>query len=160
MKYLLILLATFGFSPLVQAQTQNYGFNLGQALQAAQQMAVTSGQTGGTATTGTATSALGQQAQTALMQQALQAMAANPQLLTQMAGSLNPTQQATLMQQALGMANQTFTAKEQASFNAFTATPEGQSIMAKLPVLIQQLAPVVLQMYAGNMGAVAPAAGK
>lgn len=156
MKYLLILLAALGFTPLVNAQ----GFNLGSALQAAQQMAATQ-QTGtGTAATG----ALGQQAQTALMQQTLQMLAQNPQLLAQMAGNLNTQQQATLLQQTLSVANRNFTPQEQASLNAFAATPEGQSIMAKLPGVIQQLAPVVMQMYAGQMGAagsaVAPAAGK
>jgi hypothetical protein len=154
MKYLFIILAILGFTPLVNAQ----GFNIGSALQAAQQMA--NGQTGTSATGTAATGALGQQAQTALMQQALQAMAANPQLLTQMAGSLNTQQQATLLQQTMAVANKSFTPQEQASLNAFTATPEGQSIMAKLPGVIQQLAPVVLQMYAGQMGTVAPAAGK
>ena len=159
MKYLFIILAALGFMPLVNAQ----GFNLGSALQAAQQMAA--GQQGGTASANTAaTGALGQQAQAALMQQALQMMAQNPQLLTQMAGSLNTTQQASLLQQTMTMANKTFTPQEQASLNAFAATPEGQSIMAKLPGVIQQLAPVVMQMYAGQMGtagsAVAPAAGK
>ncbi len=153
MKYLIILLAALGFAPLVHAQ----GFNLGSALQAAQNMAATQGQTG---TTNVATSPLAQQAQTAMVQQALQVMAANPQLVTQLAGSLNPQQQATLMQQALGLATQTFTAKEQASFTAFAATPEGQGIMAKLPQLMQQLTPVLLSMYAGQgAAAVAPAAG-
>jgi len=155
MKYLFILLAAIGFIPLVNAQ----GFNLGSALQAAQQMA--SGQQTGTAATGsTATGALGQQAQTAMMQQAMQMMAQNPQLLTQVAGSLSPQQQASLLQQTMGVANKNFTPQEQASLNAFAATPEGQSIMAKLPGVIQQLAPVVLQMYAGQMGTMAPAAGK
>ncbi len=154
MKYMFIILAILGFAPLVNAQ----GFNLGSALQAAQQMA--NGQAGTTATGTAATGALGQQAQAALMQQTLQMLAQNPQLLTQMAGSLNTQQQATLLQQTLSVANKSFTPQEQASLNAFAATPEGQSIMAKLPGLIQQLTPVVLQMYAGQMGAVAPAAGK
>lgn len=157
MKYILILLAAIGFAPLAQAQ----GYGLGNIMQAAQQMAAGSQQTQTGATgAAVANSMLGQQAQGALMQQALQVMANNPQLLTQMAGSLNTTQQASLMQQAMAMANQSFTPQEQASLNAFTATPEGQSIMAKLPGLIQQLAPVVLQMYAGQMGATAPAAGR
>lgn len=160
MKYLFILLAVVGFTPLVNAQ----GFNLGSALQAAQQMAA--GQQTGTADTA-ATGALGQQAQAAMMQQTLQMMAQNPQLLTQMAGSLNTQQQASLLQQTMAMANKTFTPQEQASLNAFAATPEGQSIMAKLPGLIQQLTPVVMQMYAGQVGsaggsagAMAPAAGR
>ncbi len=153
MKYLFILLAAIGFTPLVNAQ----GFDLNSAMRAAQQMA--SGQQ--TGTTGTAaTGAMGQQAQNALMQQALQMMAQNPQLLTQMAGSLNTQQQASLLQQTMSVANKSFTPQEQASLNAFASTPEGQSIMAKLPGVIQQLAPMVLQMYAGQMGAVAPAAGK
>ena len=135
------------------------GFNLGSALQAAQQM--TAGQQAGSGAAATgATGMLGQQAQTALMQQAVQMMAQNPQLLTQMAGSLSAPQQASLLQQTMGIANKSFTPQEQASLNAFAATPEGQSIMAKLPGVIQQLAPVVLQMYAGQMGATSPAAGK
>ncbi|TKW61889.1 MAG: hypothetical protein DI628_04520 [Blastochloris viridis] len=155
MKYLFILLAAIGFIPLVNAQ----GFNLGSALQAAQQM--TAGQQAGATGTGMAgTGALGQQAQTAMMQQAMQMMAQNPQLLTQVAGSLSPQQQASLLQQTMGVANKNFTPQEQASLNAFAATPEGQSIMAKLPGVIQQLAPMVLQMYAGQMGTMAPAAGK
>lgn len=154
MKYVLIFLAAIGFTPLVNAQ----GFDLNSALQAAQQMAA--GQQTGTTGTGAATGALGQQAQSAMMQQALQMMAQNPQLLTQVAGSLSPQQQASLLQQTMGVANQNFTPKEQASLNAFASTPEGQSIMAKLPGVIQQLAPVVMQMYAGQMGAMAPAAGK
>jgi len=154
MKYILILCAALGFAPLVQAQ----GFNLGQALQAAQNMAVTPGQTGTTANV--ATSPLAQQAQTAMVQQALQVMAANPQLVTQLASSLSPQQQAALTQQALGLATQTFTVQEQASFTAFAATPEGQGIMAKLPTLLQQLTPVLLSMYAGQgANTLAPAAG-
>ena len=100
-----------------------------------------------------------QQAQQAVMQQALQQAAANPQLLTQMANSLSPSQQATLMQQALTIGQQIFTPAEQAKLTAFTATPEGASIASKLPLLAQQLAPVVLQMYASSTAKVAPAAG-
>ena len=103
-----------------------------------------------------------QQAQQAVMQQALQQAAANPQLLTQMAGSLTPTQQATLMQQAMAIGQQLFTPAEQAKLMAFTASPEGASIASKLPQLVQQLAPSVLQMVAASGAAAktAPAAGK
>jgi hypothetical protein len=52
-----------------------------------------------------------------------------------------------------------FTPAEQAKLTAFTATPEGASIVSKMPQLAQQLAPVVLQMYAQQAGKIAPAAG-
>lgn len=100
-----------------------------------------------------------QQAQQAVMQQALQQAAANPQLLTSMAGSLTPTQQATLMQQALTIGQKLFTPAEQAKLAAFTSSPEGASIAAKLPQLVQQLAPTVLQMVASSSAGTAPAAG-
>jgi hypothetical protein len=78
-----------------------------------------------------------------------------------MANSLTPAQQATLMQQALTIGQQLFTPAEQAKLMAFTSSPEGASIAAKLPALVQQMAPTVLQMVAQSAAApkVAPAAG-
>ena len=146
---LAVVVATAGYAQ---------GFDLNKAMQAAQQM--TSGNTG-TATTNAAANPLMQQAQQAVMQQALQQLAANPQMLTQMAASLTPQQQATLTTQALSVAQKNLTTAEQAKLTAFTASPEGASIAAKLPQIVQQLAPVLLQMYAGNgAGNIAPAAGK
>ena len=134
------------FLALVAFAAHAQGFNL-QALQ--QQLAGTQ-----------AGQAAMQQTQAAVMQQAMQQMAANPQLLTQMANSLSPAQQATLMQQAMTVGQQIFTPAEQAKLTAFTASPEGASIASKLPQLVQALAPTVLQMYAGQAGNLAPAAGK
>jgi hypothetical protein len=134
------------FLALVAVAAHAQGFNL-QALQ--QQLATTP-----------AGQAAMQQTQAAVMQQAMQQMAANPQLLTQMANSLTPAQQATLMQQAMTAGQRIFTPAEQAKLTAFTSSPEGASIAAKLPQLVQALAPTLLQMYAGQAGTLAPAAGK
>lgn len=103
-----------------------------------------------------------QQMQQQMMQQALQQAAQNPQLISQMANSLTPEQQASLMQQALVVGQKLFTPAEQAKLATFTSSPEGASIAAKLPQLVQQMAPTVLQMYAASMGGAntAPAAGK
>lgn len=95
-----------------------------------------------------------------VMQQALQQAAKNPQLLTSMASQLTPTQQSTLMQQAMAAGKQIFTPAEQSKLASFTSTPEGAGIVAKLPQLVQQLAPTVLQMVAANAGSTAPAVGK
>lgn len=145
MKYLLTLLM-LPATIFVAAQAQAQGLNL-QALQ--QQLSANP-----------AAQQAMQQGQQAILQQALQQLAANPQMLMQMAGSLTPQQQATLMQQAMAAGQQIFTPAEQAKLTAFTSSPEGASIAAKLPLLVQQLAPVVLQMYAGQGATVAPAAGK
>lgn len=139
-KLLALILAVAGLAATVQAQ----GFDL-NALKT-QVMA----------------SPAAQQAQQAVMQQALQQAAANPQLLTQMANSLSPQQQAQLMQQALVIGQKLFTPAEQAKLMAFTSSPEGASIAAKMPQLVQQMAPTVLQMVANSGAAakIAPAAGK
>ncbi len=153
MKKTILTLAALAATTPVFAQ----GFDLNKAMQAAQQMAA--GSTGTTTTA--AANPLAAQAQQAIVQQALQQLANNPQLLTQLAGSLTPQQQATLTTQALGVAQQNLTKAEQAKLTAFTASPEGASIAAKLPQIVQQLAPTLLQMYAGNSAAnLAPAAGK
>lgn len=148
MKKLLALL-TFAVAAVATAQAQGFDFGALQKQIAplAQQAAATPA---------------GQQAQQALMQQALQQAAANPQLLSQMAGSLSASQQSTLMQQALVIGQKLFTPAEQAKLATFTSSPEGASIAAKLPQLVQQMAPTVLQMYASSMGGAttAPAAGK
>lgn len=91
---------------------------------------------------------------------AAQTAASNPQLLTSAIANLTPQQQTTLSQKAMAIAAQVFTPAENAKLTAFTATPEGQGIVAKLPAFAEQLMPVVMQMVAGNSGAVAPAAGK
>lgn len=91
---------------------------------------------------------------------AAQTAASNPQMLTQAIASLTPQQQSTLAAQAQAIAAKVFTPAENASLNAFTATPEGQGIMAKLPQFAQQLMPVILQLVAGQTGAAAPAAGQ
>lgn len=95
-----------------------------------------------------------------MMQQALTEAANNPQLVAKMAGSLSPSQQSTIMTKAMSIGQTLFTPAEQAKLASFGATPEGAGIMAKLPQLAQQLAPTVLQMYAGAAAANAPAAGK
>lgn len=134
------------FLALVATAAYAQGFNL-QAIQ--QQLAATpQGQQ------------VMQQGQQAVMQQALQQLANNPQMLTQMANSLSPQQQSTLMQQAMVAGQKIFTPAEQAKLTTFTASPEGASIAAKLPQLVQALAPTLLQMYAGQAATVAPAAGK
>lgn len=85
----------------------------------------------------------------------------NPQLLTGAAGAtgtsaagmmaaLSPAQKQQLMTQANAIAAKLFTPGEQQSLKAFQATPNGASITSKLPTLVQQLAPVLLQMYAGT----------
>ncbi|HEX2859337.1 MAG TPA: hypothetical protein VHP58_03970 [Alphaproteobacteria bacterium] len=89
----------------------------------------------------------------------------NPQLLTGAAGAtgtagmtgaagmmaaLSPAQKTQLMTQANAIAAKLFTPSEQKSLQAFQATPDGASITGKLPTLVQQLAPVLLQMYAGT----------
>lgn len=105
--------------------------------------------------------AVQQTTQQAIVNQALQQLAANPQMLTSMVNSLSPQQQATLMQQALTAGQKIFTQQEQTKLLAFTSSPEGASIAAKMPQLVQQLTPMVLQMYAANGTTnVAPAAGK
>lgn len=104
-----------------------------------------------------------QQMQQQMMQQALLEASKNPQMIAQMANALSPQQQATLMQQAMAMGQKMFTPAEQAKLAEFTSSPEGASIAAKLPQMAQQLAPVVLQMYAASMAPAAkvvPAAGK
>lgn len=155
MRKLFILAALVVATP-VFAQ----GFDINAAMQAAQQMAAGSAGTTGTAGTASA-NPLAQQAQAAVMQQALQQVASNPQLLSQMAGSLTPQQQVAFTQQALAVTQRNLTPAEQAKLTAFTASPEGASIASKLPQIMQQLAPVLLQMYAGNSGAgIAPASGK
>lgn len=144
------VLAALTLAPLAQAQ----GFNLGNALQTAQQLGVN------TQTGGASSGALGQQAQQMLMQQALQQLAANPQLVTQMAASLSAQQQASLKDRMMSVAKNVLTPAEQTSLNTFASTPEGASIAAKMPQIVQQMAPVVLQMYASQNASVAPAAGK
>ncbi|RYG60214.1 MAG: hypothetical protein EON60_07935 [Alphaproteobacteria bacterium] len=155
MRKLFILAALVVATP-VFAQ----GFDINAAMQAAQQMAAGSAGTTGTAGTTASANPLAQQAQAAVMQQALQQVAGNPQLLSQMAGSLTPQQQVAFTQQALAVTQRNLTPAEQAKLTAFTASPEGASIASKLPQIMQQLAPVLLQMYAGNSAGLAPASGK
>lgn len=157
----IIASATFAAAVLLANGASAQGFDINKAMQAAQQMSAGMGTgTGAGASSGGAAAAnpLAQQAQQAIMQQAMQQVASNPQLLSQMAGSLTPQQQASFTQQALAAMQKNLTPAEQAKLTAFTASPEGASIAAKLPQIMQQLAPVLLQMYAGN--GVAPAAGK
>ncbi|PZP40589.1 MAG: hypothetical protein DI585_00535 [Pseudomonas fluorescens] len=145
-KYALVAL-TF---VLAAAGAQAQGFNLGSALQTVQQ------QLGSTPAGQAAT----QEMQNAVMQQALQQLAANPQILTQMANSLTPAQQTTLTQQALAAAQQILTPNEQAKLTAFATSTEGASIAGKLPQIVQQLAPTLMQMYATNSAnGIIPAAG-
>lgn len=68
--------------------------------------------------------------------------------------TLTPEQTALLTQKAQAIAAKLFTAKEQKALTAFQTSPEGAGVMGKMPALMQQLAPVILQMY------MAPAAGK
>ena len=63
-------------------------------------------------------------------------------------GSLSPAQQQALMVQANALATKLFTPAEQKSLKAFQSTPQGQGVMSKLPALVEQLAPILLQMYA------------
>ncbi len=155
----IIASATFAAAALLANGASAQGFDINAAMQAAQQMSAGMGQGAGT-TGAAAANPLAQQAQQAMMQQAMQQMANNPQLLTQMAGALSSQQQATLSTQALSAIKQVLTPAEQAKLTAFTASPEGASIASKLPQIMQQLAPVMLQMYAGNGAGASPAAGK
>ena len=155
MKTFFILTSFLATALLVPAHAQEYDFNAiaKQVAPMAQQIAASP------MAQQVMASPAAQQAQQAVMQQALQQAAANPQLLTSMAGSLTPTQQATLMQQALAIGQKLFTPAEQAKLASFTSSPEGASIAAKLPQLVQQLAPTVLQMVATSSAGAAPAAG-
>ncbi|MFZ2587765.1 MAG: hypothetical protein WAZ18_06590 [Alphaproteobacteria bacterium] len=65
-------------------------------------------------------------------------------------GSLTPEQRAQLMTQANAIAAKLFTPAEAKAVKGFQATPAGQGVMSKLPALAEQLAPVILQMYAGK----------
>jgi len=104
----------------------------------------------------------GQQAQQAMVQQAMQYLASNPQMLTSMVNSLTPEQQASLTQQALVAGQKIFTPAEQTKLTQFVTSPEGAGIAQKMPQLIQQMTPVVMQMYAANQSGATlkPAAGK
>lgn len=106
--------------------------------------------------------AIGKQlmANPAVQQQVATTAANNPQLVSQFANSLTPAQQTTLSQQALEVAKQMLTPAEQTALTQFQSTPEGAGVMAKLPAIIQQLAPTLLQMYAAQTATQAPAAGK
>lgn len=72
--------------------------------------------------------------------------------------SMNASDATALAGQAQAIANKYLTAGEQAKLTAFQSSPEGQAIIAKLPQMANELAPLLLQAYLGN-AAVAPAAG-
>ncbi len=65
-----------------------------------------------------------------------------------MLGSLNPAQQQQLVAAAQAIGGKLFTPAEQTALAKFQSSPEGTGIMAKMPALLEQLAPVVMQMYA------------
>lgn len=133
-------------APLATAQVGDWGAVAGQLMAnpAVQQAAVQA--------------ASNPAVQQAVLQQAL-AGSANPvptatgkgALATALA-TLTPQQTALLTQKAQGIASKLFTAKEQTALSAFQASPEGSSIMGKMPLLMEQLAPVILQMYASTSG--------
>lgn len=72
--------------------------------------------------------------------------------------SMNASEATALAGQAQAIANKYLTKAEQDKLAAFQASPEGQSIIAKMPQMANELAPLLLQAYLGN-SAVAPAAG-
>lgn len=63
---------------------------------------------------------------------------------------MTPEQQKMLMTQANAIAAKLFTPAEAKSLKTFQATPQGAGVMNKLPALVEQLAPVIFQMYAGK----------
>jgi hypothetical protein len=72
--------------------------------------------------------------------------------------TMTPAQANTLAVQAQAIANKYLTKAEQDKLEAFQASPEGQAIIAKMPQMANELAPLLLQAYMGNPS-VAPAAG-
>lgn len=72
--------------------------------------------------------------------------------------TMTAAQANTLAEQAQAIANKYLTKGEQDKLAQFQASPEGQSIVSKMPQMANELAPLLLQAYLGN-NTVAPAAG-
>ncbi|MBI1308330.1 MAG: hypothetical protein GC129_00530 [Proteobacteria bacterium] len=99
----------------------------------------------------------------AAQQAVAQTVASNPQLATStassmatMLGNLTPSQTQLLSTQVQAITQKLFTPAEQTKLTQFQATPEGASIVSKLPALAQQLAPVLLQLYMSQSAGIAP----
>lgn len=103
----------------------------------------------------------------ALQQQAAQvaqAAAANPQVVTaagtgmaeQFLANLTPAQQQQLTAQFNAIADKILTPAENAKLTQFQASREGAAVIAKMPQIIEQFAPVILQMYLAQSAQVAP----
>lgn len=123
-----------------------------------------------TATTAQAYDLTGMQqmlASPAGQQQALQVaqkVVANPQMATaagasmadQFLANLTPAQQQQLTAKFNAIAAQVLTPAENSKLLQFQSSAEGAGVIAKMPRIIEQFAPVILQMYLSQSAQVAP----